>query len=317
MLFINRRIWQKHEIAVLIAGLIVSLVLILLPGPFRHNLGNKVVATLFAPLSYPVYQLKSLFNSWNENTALRQRLAEVSLENISFREAVQENDGLRKLLELKSRAGWQLKAAQIAGREPSVLTPFLVVELASQPGIEKDMVAISDMGLVGKISEVGPKYSTIRTIFDSETRVSAIVIRSRVLGIFRMDKEKNCILDRVPLRADVLPGDTVLTSGYGQIFPYGLLLGTVEKIKIDKRQLTLNIEIKPSLNINRASQVMVITGGVNPSVPSLKKIQAADSSVARLRRKTKIPTKPELIIRMPEAPATILNETNPAEEDSQ
>ncbi len=301
----------------LIAGLILSLVLILLPGPFRQALGNKVVATIFAPLSYPVYQLKSLFNSWNENTVLRQRLAEVSLENISFREAVQENDGLRKLLELKSRASWQLKSAQIVGREPSVLTPVLVVDLTSQPGIENDMVAISDMGLVGKISEVGPKHSTIRTIFDSETRVSAIVIRSRVLGIFRMDKGKNCILDRVPLRADVLPGDTVLTSGYGQIFPYGLLLGTVEKIKIDKRQLTLNIEIKPSLNINRASQVMVITGGVNPSVPSLKKIQTADSSAARLRRRSKIPTKPQLIIRMPEVPSTILNETNPAEEDSQ
>lgn len=291
------------------------MVLILLPGPFRQALGNKLVATIFAPLSYPVYQLKSLFNSWNENTALRQRLAELSLENISFREAVQENDGLRKLLELKSRPGWQLKSAQIVGREPSVLTPVLIVELTSQQGIEKDMVAISDMGLVGKISEVGPKYSIIRTIFDSETRVSAIVVRSRVLGIFRMDKGKKCILDRVPLRSDVLPGDTVLSSGYGQIFPYGFLLGTVEKIKIDKRQLTLNIEIKPSLNINRANQVMVITGGANPSVPPLKGIPASESSATRLRRRAKIPTKPELIIRIPDIPSNILNETNPTEEN--
>jgi rod shape-determining protein MreC len=309
MLLFNRRFWRRHDIAVLIAALLISAVLAVLPSGLKTAGGGGVVGTLFAPLEYPASQVRSLFSSWRDNQELRLRLAVTSLENISLKEAARENDEFRKLLELKSRTRWLLKAARVVGREPAARAPFLVIEPGDPKDIRDDMPAVSDRGLVGKVVNSGPKYFQVATIFDPDSRVSAIVARSLVLGIFRTDRGQRCILDRVSLRSDVREGDTVLTSGYGQVFPSGLMLGTVERIRVDKRQLTMNIEISPSLDLNRTSQMFIITGGINPPLPSLAPAKAPDSLASRPRRRIKFPPPPELDIRLPQAPVPVPDES--------
>ncbi|MDQ7798083.1 MAG: rod shape-determining protein MreC [Candidatus Edwardsbacteria bacterium] len=309
MLLFDRRIWHRHEIAVLIAALMISAVLAVLPSGLKTAAGGGVVGTLFAPLEYPASQVRSLFSSWKDNQELRLRLAVASLENISLKQAARENDEFRRLLELKSRTQWLLSSARVVGREPTARAPSLVVEPGDPKGIRDDMPAVSDRGLVGKVVNSGPGYFQVATIFDPDSRVSAIVARSRVLGIFRTDRGRSCILDRVSLRSDVRVGDTVLTSGYGQVFPSGLMLGTVARIRIDKRQLTMNIEIKPSLDLNRTSQIFIITGGVNPPLPSLAPAKAPDSLAYRPRRRIKFPPPPEMDIRLPQDPVPVPDES--------
>jgi rod shape-determining protein MreC len=309
MLLFNRRIWHRHDIAVLIAALLISAVLAILPSGFKTALGGGVVGSLFAPLEYPASQARSLFSSWKENQELRLRLAATTLENISLKEAARENDEFRRLLDLRSRTQWLLKSARVVGREPAARAPFLVVEPSDPKDIREDLPVVSHRGLVGKIFHYGPGYFQVATIFDQDSRVSAIVSRSRVLGIFRTDRGQRCILDRVPLRSDILEGDTVLTSGYGQVFPSGLLLGTVQRIRVDKRQLTMNIEINPSLDLNRTSQLFIITGGVNPPLPPLAPAKASDSLSSRPRRRIKFPPPPEMDIRLPQAPVPVPDES--------
>jgi len=293
MLLFNRRIWHRHDIAVLIAALMISAVLAILPSGLKTAAGGGVVGTLFAPLEYPASQVRSLFSSWKDNQELRLRLAVTSLENISLKEAAREND----------------ESARVVGREPAARVSFLVVEPSDPKNIRDDMPVVSDRGLVGKVVNSGSEYFQVSTIFDQDSRVSAIVARSRVLGIFRTDRGQRCILDRVSLRSDVKEGDTVLTSGYGQVFPSGLLLGTVERIRIDKRQLTLNIEINPSLDLNRISQMFIITGGVNPPLPSLVPAKAQDSLAVKPRRRALAPPPPKMDIRLPQAPVPVPDES--------
>ncbi|MBU1355086.1 MAG: rod shape-determining protein MreC [Candidatus Edwardsbacteria bacterium] len=309
MLLFNRRIWHRHDIAVLIAALMISAVLAILPSGLKKAAGGGVVGTLFAPLEYPASQVRSLFSSWKDNQELRLRLAVTSLENISLKEAARENDEFRKLLELKSRTQWRLMSARVVGREPAARASFLVVEPSDPKDIRDDMPVVSDRGLLGKVVNSGPEYFQVSTIFDQDSRVSAIVARSRVLGIFRTDRGQRCILDRVSLRSDVREGDTVLTSGYGQVFPSGLMLGTVERIRVDKRQLTMNIEINPSLDLNRISQMFIITGGVNPPLPSLVPAKAQDSLAVKPRRRALAPPPPKMDIRLPQAPVPVPDES--------
>lgn len=309
MLFFNRRIWHRHDIAVLIAALLISAVLAILPSGFKTAMGAGVVGSIFAPLEYPASQIRSLFLSWTENQELRHKLTQAALENASLKEAARENDEFRRLLELRSRTQWLLRPGRVAGREPSTLSPLLIIEMNDTSGIFRDMPAVSDIGLVGKVSGTGGGFVQVTTIFDKDSRVSAILNRSRVLGIFRIDRGQRCILDRVPLRADVKEGDTVLTSGYGQVFPAGLMLGTVEEIKEDKRQLTLNIVVKPSLNLNSISQLFIITGGVNPPLPSLVQTQNTGNPAVKPRRRVIVPAPPEMEIRLPETPVPVPDES--------
>lgn len=305
MLSLSKKIWQRHDIAVLAAALLACLVLALLPFPAKQSLGDGVVRTVFAPLQLGAAQIRAMIFSRAENRDLRLRLAECQQEVFSLQQAARDNDQLRSLLDLKGRSRWLLQPVWVIGREPGTRGPRLLVGFSDSLTIEDGRAAVSEMGLVGKVEGAGQGRAGIRTVFDPDSRVSAFLPRSRTLGIFRTDQAMNCILDRVPLRLDVKPGDTVLTSGYGGVFPPGLMLGRVSEVYTDPRQLTMHIEVDPSLDLDHLSHLFVITGGVNPLLPELQPPRSPEGSLTE-KPKGRIRQAPRLIIRHPV-------ETNPSQ----
>ena len=299
MRLLNFRFLKKTDWASMGAAVILSIALMALPRGAKLWLGQKVVGTIFAPLEWPLSQARSLLDSWRENAVLKDRLAGLSLENSALMEAARQNAGLRQVLELKQLSSWNLATAQIAGREPVLLSPDLLIDKGTGDSISQGMVVISTLGLVGLVSSADQNQAAVQTVFSPDSRVSAIDLRSRVLGVFRTQAGRNCLFDRVPLRADVAVGDTVVSSGYGGVFPYGLMLGVVEKVGVDKRKLVLDVEVSPVLDLNRINQVLVIRGGPNPPLPLLTPVPAPDTAVA-VSKKRKRPYQPQIIIRAPE-----------------
>ncbi|GEM_PF-237341 len=281
------KIMRRHDVAVLAAFLLSSLALAALPGGFKRSMGNAVVRVFYAPLQLPLYQLRSLLIAWEENLELRRLLAEARLKNLSLNEARRENDRLRALLGQRGRREWALVPAQVTGREPALLAPELRIDRGGDGGLDTGMVAFTVDGLVGKITDIRPDGATVRTVFDPQSRVSAIVLRSRVLGVFRTVRGTKCILDRVPVRSDVRQGDTIVTSGYGWLFPFGLPLGVVEEVVSHSRSLTLQIAVRPALDADRIDHLFVIAGGATPQLPALVPAgdAVADSLRARRRRR--------------------------------
>ncbi len=278
MAFVTERFLKRQDIALLAALLLTGVVLLLLPAGVKLSLGNFTVRVFFAPLELPLYQSRSLVTAWHENAELREQLVRLKLENIALTSARRDNDQLRALLALGDRADWTLLPAQIIGREPALLTPDLIIGRGSSAGLSRGMVAIAPQGLIGKITDVGAATATVRTVFDPQSRVSAIDLRSRVLGVFRSMRGSQCLFDMVPVRTDVRPGDTVVTSGYGQLFPYGLMLGIVDRVETNKRSLIYQISVRPAIDINALSYVSVVTGGAVPALPSLAAPATPDSS---------------------------------------
>jgi rod shape-determining protein MreC len=299
MRLLNFRFLKKTDWASLGAAVILSITLMVLPQGAKLWLGQKVVGTIFAPLEWPLSRARSLLASWKENTVLKDQLASLSLEHSALMESARENAGLRQALELKGLSSWNLASAQISGREPVLLSPDLLLDKGTGDSLYPGMVVISTMGLVGLISASDAGQSTVQTVFSPDSRVSAIDLRSRVLGIYKTQAGMFCLFDRVPLRADVVPGDTIVSSGYGGIFPYGLMLGVVEKVGIDKRKLVLDVEVLPALDLNRINQVLVIRGGQDPVLPLLTPVAAPDTMAARAKKK-KRSYQPQIIIRAPE-----------------
>ncbi|MDI6738775.1 MAG: rod shape-determining protein MreC [Candidatus Edwardsbacteria bacterium] len=284
MPFFPSKLLRRQDIAALAAFLLACLSLMILPAGLKQVIGDGVVRIFFAPLELPALQLKALLGSWRENNDLRQELAQVKLENIALTQARRENDRLRSLLGFKSRLSWTVVAAQVSGREPALLTPDLRIDKGAASGLGAGMIAFSTDGVVGRITGVQPDAATVQTIFDPQSRVSAIDHRSRVLGVFRTVKGSRCILDRVPVRSDVREGDTIVTSGYGQLFPFGLPLGVIDKVAASNRSLTYLITVRPALDVNRLNHLFVITGGTAPALPVLETAAVPGGEPARPRR---------------------------------
>jgi rod shape-determining protein MreC len=71
--------------------------------------------------------------------------------------------------------------------------------------------------------------------------------QDNLLEMLRMDHD-----------AEILPGQTVITSGYGSIFPKGLVIGVVEEVTPDSNGLTKRAAIRPAVDFRRLEEVMVI-----------------------------------------------------------
>ena len=62
----------------------------------------------------------------------------------------------------------------------------------------------------------------------------------------------------VPVGEDVAPGDRIVTSGYGGVFPPGLLIGYVSEVSEPEGSMFKKIEVQPAAKLNRFEEVFVL-----------------------------------------------------------
>jgi rod shape-determining protein MreC len=127
------------------------------------------------------------------------------------------------------------------------------------------MVVITDRGLVGMISTVSPHSSQVLLITDPRMAVSAMIQRTRepaTVGIVESFANDPAYLkiSYLPPEAKIQPGDVVISSGLGGIFPKGILIGTIKEVVDDKPDMVLSALIEPRVNFNRLEEVLIIIG---------------------------------------------------------
>ena len=119
------------------------------------------------------------------------------------------------------------------------------------------MPLVSAQGLVGKLYSIGKNQSLGQLLIDQNFRVSSRIQRSRITGIV---KWHNGILslDHVPKRSDIIKGDTVITSGLTNMFPKGLIIGTVYEVTENIDGLFMQILVTPSVNFANIEALFVV-----------------------------------------------------------
>ena len=105
-----------------------------------------------------------------EKSQLEQQISNLTLENNHLQEYVGENQQLEKLLNFKQRNAqrFTLLGARVISRSPDNWYSTLVVDRGSQDGVKKDMVVVSDAGLVGRVDAVWPHTADVILILDPE-----------------------------------------------------------------------------------------------------------------------------------------------------
>src|SRR5208282_2205335 len=124
-------------------------------------------------------------------------------------------------------------------------------------GILPDMAVITADGIVGKVLHAYPSVSQVLLINDQTSGVGAILEKSRLQGILRGTSSGDVVLEKVMSDETVPVGEQVLTSGGDGIFPKGLAVGTVTQVSMGS-DLFLNIHVRPSADLNRLEEVLVI-----------------------------------------------------------
>jgi rod shape-determining protein MreC len=192
-----------------------------------------------------------------ENRQLKEQIEQMRLEQVRLNEDAAQARRLQSLLAFKEQYISKTVAAQVIGSIPTDLSRGIYIDKGSDHGVQPDMAVITVNGIVGKVLRVFPSSSLVLLINDQTSGVGAVLEKSRLQGVLRGTPNGEVVLDRVMSDEQVSPGETVLTSGGDQIFSKGLPVGTIAKVGAAK-DLFLNITVKPSANLDKLEEVLVV-----------------------------------------------------------
>ena len=109
-------------------------------------------------------------------------------------------------------------------------SPFrqsVLINVGARDGIKDGWAAMDGLGLVGRISGVGRNTARVILLTDTSSRIPVTIQPSGQRALIIGDNSIAPVVDFVEAPDQVRPGDRVLTSGDGGVFPPGLLAGQV------------------------------------------------------------------------------------------
>jgi rod shape-determining protein MreC len=228
-----------------------------------------------------------------ENRDLKTQIEQLRLEQVRLKDDAEQARRLQLLLNFKEQFISRTVAAQVIGSSGSEQSRSVYIDKGARDGIDKEMAVITADGVVGKVLRVFNSTSQVLLISDQLSGVGTILEDSRLQGVLRGTASGEVVLDKIMNDEEVQPGARVLTSGGDQIFPKGLLVGTVSKSSHGPESF-LNIKVKPAANLGKLEEVLVITKNEEKQ-PSLAEDAAPVRAVDVLaQRLPSVPDKPKV-----------------------
>lgn len=139
-------------------------------------------------------------------------------------------------------------------------------------GIKKDMGVVTPKGVVGIIIDVSENYSSGISVLHKDTRISGRIKKNDQLVNISWDGLNYRLGDisHIPTHVNLVPGDTILTSGNSQIFPEGMMIGTVEYVEDEMENLFKKGKVRFSIDYNQITYVYVVENSSREEILRLK-----------------------------------------------
>lgn len=188
-----------------------------------------------------------------QNAELRARLAELE-------EARQENERLRALVDFAEERRLAKLGAHVIRRPVSIWEGVIVVDRGSVDGVESGMPVIAAQGLIGQVAEVSPHSATVRLLTDQQSGVAALVQSTRATGVVRGSVTGELSLGFIDREQLPQPGDVVLTSGLGGVYPAGIVVGDVTAVDDRRGELYPRVTVESRVQVDRVEEVFILVG---------------------------------------------------------
>ncbi len=212
-------------------------------------------------LPYVQSKLVNPFNFFSvqaKNTELKRENLALKLENSRLSQSQLQYKRLEEhFLKFKNTSKYDLILAKVVAQSPNQYQFDWVINVGSQDLIKIDMPVLTDQGVIGRIKKVYKEYSIVKVIQDKNFKLSVMSQRSREIGIVEPYSE-NLLKVSFLVQYNIFAGDTLITSGLGQIFPKGLPVGivTFQEIEFETRAGRQFI-IEPFVSYSKVEEVFI------------------------------------------------------------
>ncbi len=203
--------------------------------------------------------LGAIKNLARENAELNHRIDELSFENARLLQARQENLTLRRALGFTEKSEFDLITAEAKFLDPTGFTRTLTINKGTRDGVEVNKAVIVAPGLlVGRISKTYTDSSEVTLITDPSVTINGEVADSGARGIVKGEHGLGLMFDLVTQNELIKSGDLIVTSGLGNDFPPGLLVGEIVGIRSSSSELFQKAFVSPSAELRNLRFLFVI-----------------------------------------------------------
>ena len=242
---------------------------------FDEMISNSI-GTLITPFQKGISYVGAFFDDKVENLQtvkglvkknheLMQTVEDLQLEINRLQQDKYELNHLQQLFKIdKQYESYEKVGARIIASDQGNWYHSFTIDKGSEDGILEYMNVIADGGLVGIITKVGPKWSTVTAIISDDMNVSAQILSTEdnfiVSGDLALMKKKGTLsFSQLLDDGNVQSGDKVVTSFISDKFLQGFVIGYIDEIKTDANNLTRSGTILPAVNFNKLDEVLVVT----------------------------------------------------------
>ena len=271
--------WIKdHKLIVFLVTIVLAGVLIVALSFSNGGKNNAVTGTfntVITTVEKPFVALADLVSDnvsgifsykeyQRENEQLKNENAELKKEITAISLSTKE---LRELEDLAAAVNYNLKDAKKDLVTADVTTTSMsgatwmnvfTINRGSESGIRENDIVVYGSGLVGRVISTSRGWSKVSSITDESNKASfSVVGKLDLIGV--IEKSEDGLLNGFMLdnKAKIEEGDSLITSGLG-IYPAGLEIGKITKIKYDSNAQLLRVKIKTSTDFRTLQKVSVI-----------------------------------------------------------
>jgi rod shape-determining protein MreC len=263
---------RPHYIAV---GLVALLTLLVLNLPGRTTARLKLaIGSLFLPLFGLASGAREAVGKVGDavlprgellrmNGALRRENQQLRLQAQQTEETERENARLRQLIGWQRQTRWKLKLAKVVLRDPANWWRTLRIDLGSQHGLSNNLPVLTAEGfLVGRIASTSFTSSQVVLLGDPNCKVPARVENEAhdmgVVGVGGPFDGSLLVMHHLSRHANVKPGQRVVTSGLGEVFPRNIPIGQIADTRPAEYGLTTEAQVKLAANPGALEEVWVL-----------------------------------------------------------
>ena len=149
---------------------------------------------------------------------------------------------------------------------------YIIIDKGKLDGVTNDMAVLSAGGVCGVVADVTDHFASVISLLHPDARVSAKLLPSKQIGTVLWDgiNAQHAQLYDIPQHVLVNVGDSIVTSGYSNIFPKDILVGIVEDVHETGHSSFLSIKVRLATNFNNVNTVYLIRNIYTSEMDELK-----------------------------------------------
>jgi len=215
---------------------------------------TPMLAVIAAPIeSYRAFQkdLALWAQAVDENDVLRRKITRLERIEQSALAIHAENARLRELLHYLPNSEIIYHTAKVVGHTGGPYMRSMLIASSNMGHVSVGQVVETEDGLVGRIASAGNYGAQIMLITDSNSSVPVIAEFSRERALIKGNNSPLLEMQHLPDNSNIRVGERILTSGDGEFFPVGIVVGVVQSVNEN------GVAVKPAVDWVRLENVLI------------------------------------------------------------